>query len=194
MTDLLFDSAFCDSTNEPYDDNLVTMSLARNKRLFTEQEDVFDADDNYLDNMPTDNTPTDNNAMNNELEVMKHYAVAFDQLIQLTGFMNLDKNFYEQLCSIYPLVANEVNDGGHLTMEEKNLANVFKCDALHKECYFSTNDESTFRDHLKNEHSDWQIFSCFYCISKSENHDYCLKKGNTFNDVNEMVRKRKYHQ
>ncbi|OTF78221.1 hypothetical protein BLA29_005011 [Euroglyphus maynei] len=95
--------------------------------------------------------------------------------------MNLDENVYKQLRSLFPLLHD------NLTIAERNLANIYKCDPFHDECFFTSNDATIFRKHIDQKHSDRSLF-CFYCIkSDDDRHKHCSSGSNCFDNSTELT-------
>lgn len=89
----------------------------------------------------------------------------FRQILESIGFLNNDASIFAQLRSMFP-VAEESS----LTKFDHALANLFKCDDYHHECFFS-GGEAAFRHHLEDKHSAQDLY-CFYC-TKSGHHEDC---------------------
>lgn len=103
------------------------------------------------------------------------YVKSCSQLLSSIGFMSINDNVYNQLRSLYPLVSINETTQSKCNLRERKLANLYKCDVYHHDCYFTTDSENEFRKHLDEGHAKQSLY-CFYC-TKSNHHENCSSTG-----------------
>lgn len=99
-------------------------------------------------------------------QLLPEHLKTFTQIIETIGFLNNDANVFNQLRAMFPTV-----EVGSLTKLEQCLANLFKCDDYHHNCFFSAGTEAAFQHHLSQAHSSQSLY-CFYC-TKSGHQENC---------------------
>nr|XP_027197606.1 uncharacterized protein LOC113791953 [Dermatophagoides pteronyssinus]XP_027197607.1 uncharacterized protein LOC113791953 [Dermatophagoides pteronyssinus] len=161
----------------------VETSKTKKAKIYSFHDDDDDDNGDYM-TVDDESIKKISNQESKPARIPFKYIKSFQQLLKSIGFMNLDEDVYKQLRSLFPLL-NHNNDS--LTIAERNLANIYKCDVFHEECFFTSNDSITFCKHIDEKHSNRSLF-CFYCNkSDDDRHKHCSSGSNCFENSNELT-------